>query len=137
MTYIADTNVVSELVKKEPSQKVIDWFWDHEGEIYLTSITVMELYRGILRLPKGKRREKLSTALKAIMMDCADKTLSFDPYSAYLCAHLCNDAVNSGRTPSIEDMMIASISKRNNAVLATRNTKDFDYLEIDLINPFE
>lgn len=137
MNYIVDTNVVSELMRFRPSDKVIDWFYDHEGFVFLTSITVKELYFGMLRLPEGKRKERLRQAITGIVMDCSDKTYPFDSFSAYLCAELHDKALAQGRTPTIEDLMIASICKRNDCVLATRNIKDFDYLDIDVVNPFE
>ena len=137
MKYVVDTNVVSELMKPVPSDNVIDWFQDHEGEVYLTAITVKELFYGMLRLPDGKRKTSLKEAMTAIVMDCADKTFAFDAYSGYLCATLHERAVKSGRTATIEDLMIAAICQRNDAILATRNMKDFDYLGIEVINPFE
>lgn len=137
MNFIADTNVVSELMRPQPNDNVIDWFYDHEGCVYLTSITVKELYFGMLRLPEGKRKDRLRQAITGIVTDCSDKTYSFDAFSGYLCAELHEKALSQGRTPTIEDLMIASICKRNDCVLATRNVKDFDYLDIDLVNPFE
>lgn len=137
MRYVADTNVVSELMKRNPADNVIDWFQDHEGDIYLTAITIKELYYGMLRLPEGKRKARLKDTMTAIVMDCSDKTFAFDAYSGYLCAGLHEQAIASGRTPTIEDLMIAAICQRNDAILATRNTKDFDYLGINLVNPFE
>ena len=137
MKYVADTNVVSELMKKEPSVEVVDWFFDHEGDVYLTSVTIKELYFGMLRLPEGKRRRRLEETIGAIALDCSDKTFSCDAVSGYLCARLHELALASGRTPTIEDLMIAAICQRNSAVLATRNIKDFDYLGIEAVNPFE
>ena len=137
MKYVADTNVVSELMKKEPSVEVVDWFFDHEGDVYLTSVTIKELYFGMLRLPEGKRRRRLEETIGAIALDCSDKIFSFDAFSGYLCARLHELALASGRTPTIEDLMIAAICQRNSAVLATRNIKDFDYLGIEAANPFE
>ncbi|WP_080797262.1 type II toxin-antitoxin system VapC family toxin [Arabiibacter massiliensis] len=137
MKYVADTNVVSELMKRDPSPDVVDWFFDHEGEVLLTAITVKELYFGMLRLPDGRRKRALEEAITAIVMDCADMTLPFDAFSAYLCARMHEAAVASGRTPTIEDLMIAAICQRNDAVLATRNTKDFDFLGIELVNSFD
>lgn len=134
--FVADTNVVSELMKKAPSEKVIDWFYDHEGDISLTAITVKELYFGMLELPDGKRKEALRQAIMGVTMDCADKTLPFDAFCGYLCAELHESALKQGRTPQIEDLMIAAICQRNGAVLATRNVKDFEYLGVDCVNPF-
>lgn len=135
--YIADTNVLSELMKDNPSRSVIDWFWDHEGDIYTTAVTVEELYYGLLKMPEGKRRTNLQECMDAIVKDCAGKTFPFDGFSAYLCAKMRVEALASGHNPSLEDLMIAAITERHNATLATRNVKDFDYLGITLVNPFE
>lgn len=137
MNYVVDTNVVSELMRPQPSENVIDWFYDHEGQVWLTSITVKELYFGMLRLPEGKRKERLRQAITSIVTDCSSKTYSFDAFSAFLCAELHEQALSQGKAPTIEDLMIAAICKRNDCVLATRNVKDFDYLAIDVVNPFE
>lgn len=137
MIYVIDTNVVSELMAKDPNQNVIDWFWSHEGEVYLNAITVKELYYGVERLPQGKRREGLRDAIDGIVKDCAGKTLSFDAYCGYLCARLQQRAIKAGFNTSIEDLMIAAIALRHDAVLATRNVKDFECLDIRLVNPFD
>lgn len=136
MIYVADTNVVSELMRSDPDFSVICWFQDHEGEVYLNAVTVEEIYYGIFRLPEGKRRRRLEDAIAGIVMDCSDKTLPFDAYCGYLCAELHARAISLGRTPTIEDLMIAAICRRNDAVLATRNTRDFDYLDISCVDPF-
>lgn len=135
--YLVDTNIVSELMKAEPSQAVIHWFYDHYGEIYLNAITVKELYFGMFRLPDGKRKRNLDEAITGIVMDGAEKTLPFDSFSAYLCARLHDRAIRAGKTPAIEDLMIAAIALRNDCVLATHNVKDFDYLEIPVEDPFD
>lgn len=137
MRMLVDTNVVSELLKPVPSQNVIDWFHDHQGNVYLSSISIMELYYGAMRLPVGKRRDGLTNAITTIVMDCSDKTFSFDSFCGFLCAQMESMAIEEGRRLSREDAMIAAICSRNECVLATRNVKDFDFLGIELANPFE
>ena len=137
MRYVVDTNIISEIFKPRPNDKTIDWMQDHVGSIYLTTITLLELYYGALRLPEGKRRRTLYEHIKVIAQDCKDNTFDFDSFSAYLCAEMRVKAQAAGRTPQIADLMIAAICKRHNAVLATHNTKDFDYLGIELIDPFD
>ena len=134
---LVDTNVVSELLKPAPSQNVVDWFHDNQGEAYLSAVTVLELFHGALRLPEGKRRERLVNAITAIVMDCADYTFSFDPFCGFLCAQLEVRAIGQGRCLTREDAMIAAICQRNDCILATRNVKDFDFLDIPAVNPFE
>lgn len=135
--YVVDTNIVSELTKPHPNQNVVDWLWDHEGEIYLNAITIKELYFGVERLPEGKRKRTLRAAIDGIAKDCAGKTLPFDSFCGFECARLQQKAIKAGFNTAIEDLMIAAIAVRNDAVLATRNTKDFECLDIELVNPYE
>lgn len=137
MIYVVDTNIVSELMKECPNHDVVEWFWDHEGEIYLNAITIKELYFGAERLPEGKRKRTLKETIDGIAKDCAGKTYPFDSYCGYECARLQQKSIKAGFSIAIEDLMIAAIALRNDAILATRNTKDFRCLDIELVNPYE
>lgn len=137
MLYVADTNVVSELVKKEPSPSVLDWCENRKDELALTVVTIEEMHFGALMLPEGKRRAKLLETIDQIIDVYESRTFSFDAQAALECARLHRKAVAAGRTPTIEDLMIAAISVCQGATLATRNVKDFDYLGVRLVNPFE
>jgi predicted nucleic acid-binding protein len=134
--YIIDTNVISELSKPSPSPTVVEWVTDAQNDCYLTAITLKELYFGILLMPDGKRKDVLRETIDSITREYANKTLSFDASCSQICAELEVQAIQAGHTPTIEDMMIAAICKRHGAILVTRNTKDFRYLDIKLINPF-
>lgn len=137
MLYIADTNVISELVKKEPSPNVLGWCESHEDELALTVVTIEEMHFGALMLPEGKRRTKLLETIAQIIDVYESRTFSFDVRAALECARLHRKAIAAGRTPAIEDLMIAAICICQDATLATRNVRDFDYLGILLVNPFE
>lgn len=137
MLYIADTSVIFELVKKEPSPNVLDWCESHEDELALTVVAIEEMHFGALMLPKGKRRAKLLETIDRIIDVYESRTFLFDAPAALECARLHRKAIAAGRTPTIEDLMIAAICVCQDATLATRNVKDFDYLGIRLVNPFE
>ena len=137
MLYIADTNVISELVKKEPSPNVLGWCESHEDELALTVVTIEEMHFGALMLPEGKRRTKLLETIAQIIDVYESRTFSFDARAALESARLHRKASAAGRTPPIEDLMIAAICICQDATLATRNVRDFDYLGIRLVNPFE
>ena len=137
MKYLIDTIVVSEVANPHPNENVIDWVWDHGNDAYLSAVTVEELNYGALIMPEGKRREKLLEFVEAFIKDCKGKTLSYDGFAAYLCAGFRARARQMGRSSSREDFMIAAICKANDATLVTRNVRDFDYLGIRVVNPFE
>lgn len=55
MSYLVDTNVFSELAKPKPDARVVQWLRDHEHELYVSTITIGEIRRGIEGLPSGKK----------------------------------------------------------------------------------
>lgn len=134
--YVVDTNIVSELVKATPDARVLSWLTAHERDLYLTAITVEEMRFGALCLPEGKRKRTLSSAIDEIVTTYAHRTLPFDIAAAEVCARYHRQAIASGFTPTIEDLMIAAICTCSGASLATRNVHDFDYLDIEVVNPF-
>lgn len=137
MPYIVDTNVISEGMKESPDQHVLDWLDQNAISVMLTSVTVEELRFGEFMMPEGKRRNILSSLIDETLRSYAATILPFDTIAAECCAEFHQQAIIAGRTPSIEDMMIASIAKTNNCTLATRNIRDFDFLDLPVVNPFD
>ena len=137
MAYLVDTNVVSEACKKEPASHVVDWLSRNASNLYLSVVTIEEMRFGELMMPKGKRRAKLSKMIDGLVASYIGKILCFDIAAAEKCAEFHELAISSGRTPTIEDLMIAAIAQVNSLTVATRNVRDFDYLGIPIFNPYE
>lgn len=135
--FVIDTNIISETVKETPNPLVINWLKENAVNLYLTSITVGELRFGEYMLPEGKRRDALKEWIDSLLLDYSESIFDFDARAADSCAKFHEQAVASGHTPTIEDLMIAGIAKTNNAVIVTRNVKDFEYLDLPVFNPFE
>lgn len=133
--YLVDTNVVSEICKKSPDANVMEWLGSHE-ELNISVITIEEMRFGELMMPKGKKRKKLHEMIDSLVVSYSANTLTFDVRAAEQCAVFHERAISLGRTPTIEDMMIAAIAKVNDMVLVTRNIRDFEYLDIGILNPF-
>jgi len=102
----------------------------------VSAMTIGEIQRGLLELPKGKRRSLLETWFngpegpRAIF---ASRILPFDEKAALGWAHLMADGTTSGRPRSALDMIIAAIADANECVIVTDNEKDF--AGVDFINP--
>ena len=135
-TIVLDTNIISETLKKQPDKQVIAWLLQNQEHLYLTAITVGELLQGAYRLPLGRRRENLLLAIERIVSGYADRILAYDGSAARAYATMQDKANRSGCVLTVEDGMIAAICVHTNAVLATRNTKDFRHLDVMLVDPF-
>ncbi len=137
MDYLIDTNVISEICKKKPNPAVLAWLNNHDEGLYLSSITIEELRFGELMMPQGKKRDALHHIINSLVENYAGHVLPFDSDAAEVCAAFHRHAIATGKTPTIEDLMIASIANTKGLVIATRNVCDFEYLDIAIENPFE
>lgn len=133
---VLDTNVLSEPLRASPDPRVLSWLSEHSRDVVITAITVAELRFGVLRLPEGRRRDELMTAVDALLRDAADRTVSFDASAAEIAGRLRAEREASGRTVSTEDTMIAAICLAGGHSLATRNTRDFVDAGIELHDPW-
>jgi hypothetical protein len=135
---ILDTNVISEIMQSLPTPRVLAWWSQHRAlELFTTAITVGEILYGIELLPRGKRRDRLLTEAEAMFtQDFAARILSFDEPAARAFAEIA--AVRRGRGHPISefDAQIAAIARSHHAMLATRNTADFEGCGLCLINPW-
>jgi len=133
---VLDTNVVSEVVRVQPSSVVMQWLEQHGNEPFaITTITVGELFTGVHLLPQGKRRTGLMAAIEQVLLHWA-VLLPYDETAARIYATMQELAKAHGRGLSVEDGMIAAICAAHGTRLATRNIADFDFLPIPTVNPW-
>jgi predicted nucleic acid-binding protein len=133
---VLDTNVVSETVRVNPSPAAMAWLACQNERFAITAITVGELLSGVRQLPKGKRREGLMAVMEDVLLHRAIR-LPYDEAAARAYAVMREGARALGRGLSVEDGMIAAICAARGASLATRNVRDFDFLPIPVVNPWE
>jgi predicted nucleic acid-binding protein len=135
---ILDTNVVSELMRDVPNTAVTFWL-DRQvrQSVWITAITVMELYHGIEILPVGRRRTGLREGLDRLTAEkIGDRIVSFDDAAAKVTAAISAERHRRGRPGDLRDGMIAGIALTTGASLATRNFRHFTDLAIELIDPW-
>ena len=137
MSYLVDTNVFSESAKRSPDPKVIAWLREHESSLYLSTITVGELRRGIELLPEGKRKTQLRDWLARISATMKGRILSYNVATANVWGQLKANWDRAGLTVPALDGQIAATAHRRGLVVVTRNTKDFEGTGVHTHNPFE
>ena len=136
MSYLLDTNVISELVKPKPDKYVLKWFSDvPDDALYLSVLTLGEIRKGVERISNSSRREKLRLWLEHDLRDWfGPRILPIGPDVADRWGRLLADV---GRpVPSI-DSLLAATALHHELRLVSRNVKDFDYAGVDVINPWE
>jgi predicted nucleic acid-binding protein len=135
---ILDTNVLSDLMRGNPDENVLAWLdAQNSQDLRTTAITVAELLYGVERLPHGRRKTALRGAIESMLDgELAGKVLAFDNNSARRYAALVAAREAQGRPISSADAQIAAICHSCDAVLATRNGKDFEATGVPVIDPW-
>jgi toxin FitB len=135
MSVLLDTNVISELMKGTPNAKVLA-FVSQAQSAWIPVITVHELEFGIARLPKGKKRAVLEAKITHALTRYKDRILPITRREAQEAAFMRAEARGQGRALHLPDALIAATAKEHGLTLATRNLCDFDYLGIDVVDPW-
>ena len=138
MRYLLDTNIISNITKVSPSDKLLAWMKEqNDDDLYISSLTVAEIRRGIFEKPAGKRRNQLeawfsgSEGPQALF---SGRVLSFDEVAALIWARLMADGKAKGQPRSALDTIIAAVAEANGCIVVSDNEKDF--AGIEMINPF-
>ena len=135
MSYLLDTNTVSELMKPAPAPSVLSWIEQHENECFWSAVTVGEIEKGIALLPAGRRKNQLQEAFQFFMLTAEARILSFDMVVARRWAVLTSASERKGRTLSVLDSMIEATALHWELLVVTRNVSDF--IEAPTFNPWK
>jgi toxin FitB len=135
--YLLDTNIISDIVKPKPSEALMAWLAEQRDEdLFISSLTVAEIRRGILEKPRGKKRDALDAWFagpEGPQALFAGRVLPFDDKAGLIWARLMADGKSADRPRSGLDMIVAAIAGTNDCVVVTDNERDF--VGIEIINP--
>ena len=135
---LLDTNVLSELMRREPEARVIVWLDAQPPEsVWTTSISVFETRLDLERLAAGKRLRALEEAFSAMIdEDFENRVAVFDRPAAEAAARIAAKRFRIGRPVDFRDVQIAGITAARKATLATRNLRHFDGSDLNLVDPW-
>ncbi|MES2115303.1 MAG: type II toxin-antitoxin system VapC family toxin [Pseudomonadota bacterium] len=135
MSYLIDTNVLSELKRKVPDQGVVEWFAQRPSQIlYLSMLTLGEIRKGVEGVKDARRRQRLSDWLESDLRQFFyGRILSVDAAVADRWGCLVADA---GRPLPVVESLLAATALTHDLVLVTRNVQDFAGLPVQLCNPW-
>lgn len=138
MNFLLDTNVISEWVKPQPHPGVIRWLAEaDEDRVFISVISIAEVSRGLERMLKGQRRERIAVWLKEdLPARFAGRIIPVDLPVAQQWGITVETAKRQGVTPGIMDAFLAATAHTRDLTLVTRNVKDFEHLDIPIFDPW-
>jgi tRNA(fMet)-specific endonuclease VapC len=138
MKYLLDTNVISELVAKQPDQRVLQWIDSLDpNSVYLSVITIGELRKGIEKLPDSKRKAVLDEWLNDdLLIRFRGRILVLDVDAMLTWGELMGRLERTGKPPPAIDSLIAALALHHNCNLVTRNEDDFIGTGVAIVNPW-
>lgn len=135
MSYLVDTNVISELRRHQPDAGVVSWANSHPRQsLYLSVLTLGEIRKGLQTVKDSAFRQTLSDWLEVDLANYfAGRLLMVDAKVADRWGRL---QAQAGRTLPAIDSLLAATALHHGLTLVTRNTKDFEGIGLDLVNPW-
>lgn len=137
--FLLDTNIPSELMRSRPEPRVKDWVGAQDiGALFLSVVSIGELEAGFATMRDTERRKRLEASLdRYLSLLFEGSILPVTREVASRWGKLDGLRQMAGRPLSAPDGMIAATALEHGLTVVTRNTKDFDRLEVALFNPWE
>ena len=139
MKYLLDTCVVSELIKKSPNSNVTAWVTGtEESRLFLSVLTFGEIHKGIEKLPKSKKKEKLHNWVNFELRErFENRIINFDLQVAATWGKIQAFSESVGKGMPTLDGQIAATGITHSLTVVTRNTSDMEISGAALLNPWE
>jgi hypothetical protein len=138
VSFLLDTNVISEWVKPLPDPGVIEWLASvDEDRVYISVITISEIRFGIERLPPGTRRKRIEDWFTTdLPMRFDSRIIPIDVAIADFSGKIRYRGRTAGRPIAPMDALIAATAQAADLTLVTRNVSDFEFLDLPMISPW-
>jgi len=138
LNYLLDTCVVSEMIKPNPNQKVIQWIEEKdEKTLFLSVLTIGELWKGISKLPESKKKDEILLWMKKDLRQRFKKRiLKLTEETAKVWGEIQGKAEKEKKLPAI-DSLLAATAIFHSMILVTRNVPNTEIETLSIINPWE
>jgi predicted nucleic acid-binding protein len=136
--YLLDTNVVSELIKARPDERVVAWIRAmDEADLHLSVLTFAEIRYGIEKLTPGSRRERLRRWMDADLANrFENRILDVDRAIAELWGVIMARAAAVAVRLPVMDTLLAATAEHHGMTMVTRNVRDFARAGVVTFDPW-
>ena len=139
MKYLLDTCVISEVIKRKPSSKVIKWIkQEEESNFFISVLTIGELHKGIEKLDKSKRKEELHNWVENDLKErFCNRIINIDMQVVMVWGKIQGVTERTGKPMPAIDSLIAATGVTHHLTVVTRNTSDMKESGAVLLNPWK
>ncbi|MEO7538438.1 MAG: type II toxin-antitoxin system VapC family toxin [Pyrinomonadaceae bacterium] len=138
MSYLLDTNVVSETERKRPNRKVVEWLDIIDaGNVYLSSVTIGEIKKGVTKLPSGKRKAHIQNWLEDVRKHFGSRILPLTEQTFLVWGKMMAEFEQRGIVRPALDSLLEATALEHDLVLVTRNVRNFQHSSVTTLNPWE
>ena len=136
MSWLLDTDVLSQPAKKAGDARVIAWLEAEQDRCYTSSVVIAQLAYWV-RTREGRQRRALQVWLTQLTEAMHGRILGFNVTVAHVWAEQQEGFVRAGVRMPVEDSYIAATARRHHLTIATGNEKDFRRPGLKVFNPFK
>jgi len=139
VSFLLDTSVISELVRKSPHLPVLEWIGEQdETSLYLSVVTIGEIEKGIARLPASARKTKLQSWVRRDLVErFGARLLPIDIRVSARWGTLTGESEKRGQPLPVIDSLIAATALVHGFAVVTRNVEDFKRCGVACVNPWD
>ena len=135
MSWLVDTDLLSERTKRQPNPKALNWLEENASELYTSSHVIGEIQAGIGLLGPGARKRALQAWLNRLIEAMEGRILNFNTSVATVWGRQEAEFTEKGCLMPMPDSFIAATARRHNLTIATRNVADYTRPGLKVVDP--
>lgn len=138
MRFLLDTSVICEPRQPTPSSRVLEWL-DAQDEVtlYLSSMTIGEIRRGISRLDSGRRKAELEFWLEKLRRRFSRRIVTMSERTFLIWGRMYGEYEKRGIVRTAVDALVEAAAIEHDFVLVTQNAESFEGSPVTILNPWE
>jgi toxin FitB len=138
MSYLLDTNVLSEPERKRPDPNVLEWLASVDYQnVYLSALTVGEIKKGVAKLGSGKRKAHIQNWLEDVRQHFSGRILPMTENTFSVWGQMYGELEKRGIVRPIFDSLFEATAIEHDLILVTRNVRNFRDSSVTILNPWE
>ena len=136
MSWLLDTDVISQPAKKHGDRRVVAWIEREKNDCYTSAVVIAQLAYWV-RTKEGRQRDSLQTWLTRLIDAMQGRIHGFNVSVAHVWAEQERVLEKAGQPMPVEDSYIATTAKRHGLTIVTGNDQDFRRPGLKVFNPFK